>query len=313
MSLFFFILSFNEDWMSLLSDSALYQDVVIPGSHNSGAINCKLAGIILLDWLTCQQDHLYTQLRYGVRGFDLRVIPGADGMFFFGHGVCIGEINVIEGFLDIRKFIEEHPSEIISLYIHKTDDHVVMNEAEIRLIISTILNPERFAFSTSDPDLSKATMGEIRACKKNLIISSPWIDSKFAVGRDSWDTWTSEYNFGPLEAGEQLYDHIYDLLNGDNWNMGLSLNRASGGGTILPLSYMLHDYSMFADLIVDFQKNPIHLQKVISISFDFTTYDTIQIENVIGLNAYKGLFCKSFQVSLMIIPTITRRFRLKKS
>ena len=93
-------------WMSLIDDSAKLNEIVIPGSHDSGSYNMLYVG-------ETQKFSIDKQLKLGVRYFDIR-IANNDGKYQIFHDI----INGVEAegiFVDIANFLKDNPSEVLLL------------------------------------------------------------------------------------------------------------------------------------------------------------------------------------------------------
>lgn len=281
-----------SDWMTRVSDSAPWEDLVIPGSHNTHAINCKLGGLIPQSYLTCQQDWIYNQLMGGTRSFDLRLIPDFfDDSYSFGHGICQCEVPMVDGLTELARFVQDHPTEIIQIRLSKSNSTLSYDDATLASNIEKILQPDVHAFKPTTTNLQTATMADMRAAGKQLIMRGEWVSDEYKMmGTDS-GTWSSDYNFGPLDQGQALYDHIYDLLDTTQSRLSLDLNRASGDSLnkTAPLDYMLHDYQLHAQLVDHLANTPEHLKWCTGLTFDHVTYDEVQVPAIVELNVAKGL------------------------
>ena len=73
--------TFEEQWMSYISDEALVSEVVMPGSHDAGTMGSDTA------WET-QHSPIEAQLKAGVRYFDFRAstpLTGDTSTYYFVH------------------------------------------------------------------------------------------------------------------------------------------------------------------------------------------------------------------------------------
>lgn len=137
-----------SNWVSLLSGRQRLIDMVWPCSHDSasrctGGPSTKI-GILDPEGSVTQLDNILSQLRQGIRYFDLR-IQKHFGSIQFHHGISNGigpdadVANVFEH--QIKPFINDHPGEIFVFDISVNDD----TYDEIIDLFRTHLNAEQWA------------------------------------------------------------------------------------------------------------------------------------------------------------------------
>lgn len=94
-------------WMSRIEDSRSLADIVIPGTHDSGALHEPLAGLAKTQALT-----IVEQLDAGVRFFDLRA-RNIDDAFWLYHG-SLDQDQPFEGvFGAMYAYLDAHPTEVL--------------------------------------------------------------------------------------------------------------------------------------------------------------------------------------------------------
>ena len=93
-------------WMSLISDDAKLNEIVIPGSHDSGSYNMIYLG-------ETQKFSIDKQLKLGARYFDIR-IANNDGKYQIFHDIING-VDAEGVFVDIANFIKDNPTEVLLL------------------------------------------------------------------------------------------------------------------------------------------------------------------------------------------------------
>lgn len=93
-------------WMSLIDDSAKLNEIIIPGSHDSGSYG-------MLYVAETQRFSIYKQLNLGVRYFDIR-IANNDGKYQIFHDIING-VDAEDVFKDIATFMKESPTEVLLL------------------------------------------------------------------------------------------------------------------------------------------------------------------------------------------------------
>ncbi|MDR3185766.1 MAG: hypothetical protein LBU04_03005 [Christensenellaceae bacterium] len=313
------------EWMSYIKDDVKFQDVIIPETHNTIAINCdKMPGLSLLvdlSFLNCQQDGVYKQLQYGVRNLDIR-IGAQNGDYFGAHGLGISDVKLSTALEDVVRFVDEHPSEFIMITLYPYVSKNVSKPQEVVSLVSKIVDFDKYVIpyvpeaqrgnaefaGIESIDLSKATMGDLRKTGKNIIFSTgnyvptPYVNAS----RNVSGTWSQEFSVGVVANDGGLYEHLKELLMNENsQKYSIGLNRASGSGSDLdeildtitgrkekPLDFMLSDRPLFLELVSWLEENPEYLANLSGVCFDFGTYDHVQPGHAIRLNAAKGLVKK---------------------
>ena len=101
-----------SSWMSMIEDDTLLTELVIPGSHDSGAKGMNL--------FAETQDKTYLeQLERGFRYFDTRVMY-TGGEFYMYHSVK-GEMKYSQVLEDVKAFLDENPTETVILDFQWTE------------------------------------------------------------------------------------------------------------------------------------------------------------------------------------------------
>ncbi len=96
-------------WMSHLSESLKLSEIVIPGTHNSCAINCN-------SFAKCQSKTLMEQLYLGVRALDIRCRQIYDH-FEINHGLVKLNFDFNNVQCDCVEFLQANPQETIIMII----------------------------------------------------------------------------------------------------------------------------------------------------------------------------------------------------
>lgn len=120
-----------EKWMSLVNDEKKIILLNIPGTHDSAACHMNR---ISFNFAKTQSLTIYEQLKIGVRKLDIRVAQGSkdtsqDEDIICCHGICDCYVSPNFGdnrkvtyksvILDIKKFLEENPSEGVVVGTYK--------------------------------------------------------------------------------------------------------------------------------------------------------------------------------------------------
>lgn len=130
--------AFTENWMADITESTRVKDIVIPGSHDSGTST--------LNWLGKTQDaDTATQLRTGIRYFDLRVRKKGDMLYIF-HGPLTGaEFEpILRGF---GAFLVAHPTETVILDFQHFDGQ---SHDDVAALIKLVLADENLVVRNTE-------------------------------------------------------------------------------------------------------------------------------------------------------------------
>jgi hypothetical protein len=296
------LLAVYANYMSYVRDDVRYVEVIKAHMHDGGAVKTGILSAIPTAFLDCQQDSLYTQLTYGARSFDLRVAASAlsgknDGAVYFAHGMGISKITLEEGFKDIRRFRDEHPSEFIEISLSwEYRSRVALSVADVAYIhrqTDTYLEPSKYAFPRGT-DLGTITMKEMRDSGKNFMIGSEWCDPVYNSGHSPMRGTSGGSDFPKLEDGHAMYSYLRGLVSAPNPGRCLwpGFGRSTGENVspkLTPLQYMLQDRADFEDFMRYLEDNPVFLNNLAGFTFDRFTYDYVQPGRTLLLNALKGI------------------------
>lgn len=161
--------TFEESWMSYISDETLVSKVVMPGSHDAGTRGADVA------WET-QLSGIGAQLDAGSRYFDCRATYNTKAEeYYFIHANSGGSdwggrafgVSVRKSLEEIKAFIERNPQEVLILdFQHtwtKTEDGLIE-------LIKEVLPTEKILSKTDCENPVEITFGEMREMGKNIII-----------------------------------------------------------------------------------------------------------------------------------------------
>lgn len=191
---FFFISAVfadNANWMSQIPDSRILNQIIIPGTHDSGTYGIQpqsrfslgadgplplwieaisnvlpisIVRPIVAAWAKTQPYTIMHQLNNGIRYLDFRVCF-FQSHFYLCHAL-IGD-RLQKALQQINRFAQQHPSEIIFLDINHIDN-VDTGDQETRLLqllqqyLGNVAVPN--SYHTTD------TMGSIRQSNRTVII-----------------------------------------------------------------------------------------------------------------------------------------------
>lgn len=162
--------TFEEQWMSYISDEVLVSEVVMPGAHDAGTMGADKM------WET-QHSTIEAQLKAGVRYFDFRAsvpISGNTGTYYFVHadsnmpvlGNACGQ-PVEESMKAVKAFIESNPQEILVLDFQHT---WTASEQGLIELIESILPMDKVLSKKDAADPTAVTFGQMREMGKNVIV-----------------------------------------------------------------------------------------------------------------------------------------------
>ena len=106
--------------MKKLDDNRRIRDLnAIPKSHDSGAVHPgKWLECLPWQWAKCQNRSITGQLKVGIRAFDLRFRKLENGTINIPH-CFLSNYTLTKVLIEIDKFLEEHPSEIVFLFFKR--------------------------------------------------------------------------------------------------------------------------------------------------------------------------------------------------
>ena len=121
----------NTDWMSNLPDETPLEDINIPGTHDSAAINKHIHTPY-----ACHYSDITEQLTSGIRLLDVRIrVKNSNGKIVFAtcHGDILSKMDIneyqsLESLLDeCKDFLNKHQNETIIMSL-KIDDYAVSKD-----------------------------------------------------------------------------------------------------------------------------------------------------------------------------------------
>lgn len=240
----------NSDWMSQIPNDRVMNQLIIPGTHNSGSYNItglskfslspddplpmwideisnilpiSLVRIIVAGWSKTQPYSIAWQLNHGIRYLDFRVCLFQSD-FYLCHALL--SIKLSDALAQIHQFVVAHPSEIVLVDLNHIYN-VNSRADETRLVrllhdqLGNDLIPNSFRPAN--------TIGVLRQSKRNVIILIDTTHSitdpalqKFAVTQ-LWhqsnidSPWPNQSNLadlkGTLDAEMAAHDKIYATAN----------------------------------------------------------------------------------------------------
>ena len=162
--------TFEEQWMSYISDEVLVSEVVMPGSHDAGTMDSDTA------WET-QHSRIEAQLKAGVRYFDFRAtkpLTGDTSTYYFVHANSNMPVlenacgqTVKESMEEIKAFVESNPEEVLILDFQHS---WTATEEGLVELVESVLPMDKVLRKTDVADPTTVTFGKMRELGKNIIV-----------------------------------------------------------------------------------------------------------------------------------------------
>lgn len=285
---------FYSEWMKYINGDIPVKNIAIPGSHDAGTYNMLSLG-------ETQSSSILTQLKFGVRYFDIRVEEKGDSLVIF-HSVLSG-MDFNEVINDISEFMETNDSEVLILdFQHFKND-------SMQKVIDTLessLDTERYAVK-NDTEMSDADFIDnlkLEDCRGKFIItwgSDYKIDEKNYLFRRNNDEGSlsecslESYYEGDLhkksseefiENALPLYFEKFSLKNKGLFVLQGQLTAPTLVTTPLSLE---ESHALNMNNYVRNLKNSDLLKYVNIIMRDYVTDDIEKTDSVLSLNIAKNI------------------------
>ena len=148
------------NWMASLDDNALINNVVIPGSHDSGCYDMVYVG-------ETQKYSFYEQLMVGVRYFDIRINKLSDDNYVIYHSIINGKYQAENIFKDLSNFLKEHNTEFLILdFQHFSND----SQARVYELVNTYFKDMMVENNTELSDLAYIDSLKVKDVRGKCII-----------------------------------------------------------------------------------------------------------------------------------------------
>ncbi len=276
-------------WMSYIIDDAKINKVVIPGAHNAGSYGMsKMA--------CCQDDDFYTQYKYGIRHFCIRLDTAKDGTIVLAHGMTKG-VSFESVLYQFRKMLQKNQTEFFIFDIREYYDqkfgpvtlHYKADPKKVDELMAEYIDPEKNAFCDFDK-ISDVTMGDIRSSGKRYIIINEKKDYKYSCDCPCILPWDKKV-FGsaaPDFARETLRIFDENSTDGFYWfQTQQTPNFGTDVGITIPRKLDMSLRPYYKDIIEQVAVAPERLEKVNIIAGDFMTYDYSKVRDILRLNLVK--------------------------
>ena len=170
-----------DPWMSKVNDSKLITEMSIPGTHDSGATHSffDVAG-------KCQDLSIKTQLKIGVRFFDIR-LQQVNNKLNVVHSFVDQKTkfeNVLE---DMAEFVTKYPSEFLIVSI-KEDAESKNSIRQFDDLLKDTINVHKGIVSTS-----RSLPRTLKDAKGKIYFMSRYADSTFGI--KAYDGWQDDAAF----------------------------------------------------------------------------------------------------------------------
>lgn len=284
-------------WMSYIDDDVKINKLVIPGAHNAGSYGMnKMA--------CCQDDDFYTQFKYGIRHFCIRLDTARDGTIVLAHGMTKG-VSFESVLYQFRKMLQKNDSEFFIFDIREYYDqkfgpitlHYKADPKKVDELLKKYIDPEQYAFCDFDK-IGDVTMGNIRKSGKRYILLNEKKDYAYSTDCPCilpWDkkifgSLAPDFARGTLEVFDKhSTDGFYWFQTQQTPNPGTAVKLT----TPRKLDMSLRPY--FKGIIEQIAVDPERLEKVNIIAGDFMTYDYAKVRDILRLNLVKCFVKKGLE------------------
>ena len=259
------------DWMANVNDEVAINQILLPGTHDSGA---RLSIYDVSG--KCQDLTIEEQLNLGVRFFDLRVKNIEDQLFIY-HSFINQELMYEEVLNTVYTFLELHPSEAIIFSIKEESEPRGVNVPTNELIEQLCYkNLHKWYLEKNIPSI-----GELRG--KIMLLARYDNNSAGLNLYDNWDDSATfdlnndEVNFHiqdeyRLSENESKYLSIIDCIEYSSQNpTSFTINFCSGYINNI-FTNALSTSQYINPLMIDYFNND-NLQPIGVMLFDFYSYD----------------------------------------
>lgn len=276
-------------WMSYIKDDVKINKLVIPGAHNAGSYGMnKMA--------CCQDDDFYTQFKYGIRHFCIRLDTARDGTIVLAHGISKG-VSFESVLYQFRKMLNENKSEffifdIREYYDQKFGPVTIQYKADPKKVdelMKEYIDPENNAFCEFD-NISDVTMGDIRRSGKRYILINEKKDYAYSVDCPCILPWDKKIHGSLAPDFARGCLKIFDKNSTDGFYWFQTQQTPNPGTAVKLTNPRKLDMSLrpyFKGIIEQLAVDPERLEKVNIIAGDFMTYDYAKVYDILRLNLVK--------------------------
>lgn len=220
-------------WMEMLNNACpkwntlRLNQIIIPGVHDAGTgymnitsyyINgyeflSKIIKKMIHSITQTQKYGLYDMLCNGARALDCRPFFNSNQEIVYNHGPVVINFSFKQSLLEIKKFIDENPNEIIIMDIGHFESNMTLTQQSFKhlgKIISDTL--EKYIFKFSD-NIIELPLNKLIG-RKNIIIF-------FDTNSRTQVNWLKKYTYP-----ESSYNNYYESLQYNNNNIVKKLAKS---------------------------------------------------------------------------------------
>jgi hypothetical protein len=287
----------TASWMKMIRDEVTFINVVSPGTHDSACLNCALrccvdCPCIPIYWLNCTTSTVFEQCLEGVRSFDLRFQESCRGLYIF-HGLGRSVISLEQALIDLRRFIETFPTEVLDVTIKTYYDRPIRDPSVATRMIQTVIQDYCIDHSIDPCHCS------LSALRGKIILHSVFVNPAYHQPYICCWTYTNATHIGGVSESAKADTLLRDRLDNPNPQdnpLRLNFNRNSGDSLIKrrPLTYMAHDMPFALELLNEVKASPEKRNHVSGADFDFDIAHVAFRRKIISINIDKGLVNPSY-------------------
>lgn len=126
-----------ENWMSKLDESKHLTEINMPGSHDSGSFT--LTDPVKSVWAKTQGKDYLTQMKSGVRFFDIRGRASADNMISVHHGMVYLHHELGKFLDDAKYYLSAYPNETIVMSMKRTTIAILKLRRHLKRFLENII------------------------------------------------------------------------------------------------------------------------------------------------------------------------------
>lgn len=280
-----------SNWMSYIDDSAKITKIAIPGAHNAGSYGMSKTSC-------CQDDDFYTQFKYGIRQFCIRLDTAKDGTIVLAHGLSKG-VSFESVLYQLRKILNESTSEFFIFDIREYYDQKVgpvtlrykADPKKIDELLKEYIDPEKNAFCDFDK-IGDVTMGDIRKSGKKYILINEKKDYAYSVDCPCILPWDKKIFGSHAPDFARKTVELFDENSTDGFYWFQTQQTPNVGTPVQLTTPRRLDMSLrpyFKSIIEQIAVDPERLEKVNIVAGDFMTFDHSKVYNILRLNLIKGV------------------------
>ncbi len=219
---------FSNNWMKDVDGTLLLNQIIIPGTHDSGTSRVQLAF-----FSKCQQKNIYGQLNDGYRYLDIRL--GAEGnrlKLMHGFTNCKsskGTLYLEEVISQCQQFLEENPSETIIFVVKQ--EHGNESVAQFQTLLNSYIqqNSELWYTENTIPCLEDARgkivlmrrFGDEAGLEDKSGIEFKWIDQR---GSENVKKHSEVFYTGKISSIKLIVQDRFEYNTMDKWNAFVAAN-----------------------------------------------------------------------------------------